>query len=573
MTQQVTLERQTVTTYFSDDDLLIVRSNTQNPHYVRRTLARLLNLPLRRIRIEQTAGATNSGFSQELRLEDLSAFLTLLTRLPVSLSYTRSDELRCVPVHQQHIVRMKTGVMRDGTLVAQQIVMLSSTGAYATHPLVAHSALLNDVLALYPCSHMRFVSDILYAHLPPSAALQGQGLPPAFFALECHMDEVARRLGLDALALRRLNWLKVGDEYPGRKDSARSRSSHSLIESCALPDCLRIVEEQLHWHEKRGTVSNGRERRGVGASLALLGAAPWDANTSGALMKLNEDGSFDLFVGASERSFGTSTLLSQLAAEVLGISLQDVFVYTSNAEAIPLDNGAHGSSAFYASGAAVRKAAEQIRRQVFAVAGRLLNALPESLKMQAGSILAPNGQLATIQQVAEHSLSVEGRQVMTSASWKVQQTPVAFAAFGAEVEVDTDTGLVRVVKLICAVDAGQVLNPLILDAQLQGAMAQALNSVLLEDLLYDAKGVIQNATLQQYHPQTALDMPEIQTYLLSTQDPLGPFGAKVVAELPLQSLAAAVTNAVNNALGLHIRQLPLVPERVLRALHAQSVQH
>ncbi len=572
MTQQITLEKQMVTTYFSDDDVLVVRSNTQNPQYVRRTISRLLALPLRRIRIETTAGITNSGFCQELRLEDLAALLSLTTHQPVSLTYLQSDELHSVPVNQQHIVRMKTGVTREGKLVAQQIIMLSSTGAYATHPLISHAALLNDVLGLYPCANMRFVSDILYTHLPPSAALQGQGLPPAFFALECQMDEVAKSLEMDALALRRMNWLKVGDEYPGRKEVARGRTSNPVVASCALPDCLRIVEEKVRWREKRGTVSNVRERHGVGVALALQGVAPWEVNTSGAIIKLNEDGTFDVLVGASERTFGLSTLLSQVAAEVLGVPLEDIFVDTTNGAGAPLDSGVHGSSAFYMSGGAVRKAAEQIRRQILVIAGRMLNVLPETLKINAGSISAAGGQTVTIQQVAEQSLSVEGRQVMTTASWKVQQTPVSAAALGAEVEVDTETGLVRVVKLLCAVDAGQVLNPLILEGQLQGSIAQALNAVLCEDLLYDAKGVIQNANLRGYHLLTALDMPEVQIYLLSTPDSFGPFGAKAVAELPLQSLAAAIANAVADALGLRVRQLPLVPERILRALHAQTAQ-
>jgi putative selenate reductase molybdopterin-binding subunit len=570
MTQQITLEKQTVISYFSDDDVLVVRSNTQCPHYVRRTLSRLLNLPLRRIRVEQTAGVTNSGFSQEIRLEDLSALLTMVTHQPVALSYSRADEASCVPVQQQHIMRMKTGVTKEGKLVAQQIVMLSSTGAYATHPLIANTALLHEVLALYPCANMRFLSDILYTNLPPSAAFQGQGLPPAFFALECHMDEVAKRVGLDALALRRLNWLKVGDEYPGK--DTRNRTVPLLVESSALPDCLRVVEEQLRWHEKRGTISNGRERHGVGAALALQGLASWEVNTSGVVMKLNEDGSFDVFVGASERSFGMSTLLTQVAAEVLGASLEDVFVHTTNVDAVPFDGGVHGSSSFYVSGGAVRKAAEQIRRQFLTIAGRLLNTLPETLKVSSGVITAPNTQSKTIRQIAEYSLGVEGRQIMTTASWKVQQAPIAFAALGAEVEVDTETGFLRVVKLVCAVDVGQALNPLILESQLQGSLAQALNAVLYEDLLYDAKGVIHNADLRAYHLQNALVKPEVQISLLSTHDPFGPFGAKAVAELPLQVLSAAVSNAVADALGTRIRQLPLIPERILRAVHAQTAQ-
>ncbi len=570
--QPAPLENHCAITYFDEDGYLVVRTSSQVPHYIRRTLSLLLNIPARRIRIIRPNIGGDFGTKQELVLEGLCALLTLATGRPVMLANSRSEEM--LHVSQQHLVRLKTGLKRDGTIVANQMVLLTSTGAYATHPLIAEGRGSFGALALYPCSNMRFAAEVLYTNMPPSAALRGYGAPAEFFALESHIDEIAHQIGMDALELRRKNWLRAGDAYPLQKTAPIGREAPVLIESSGLPVCLQKVEERLRWREMRGKVSNGRTRRGVGVGLSLhgnpLGESNGEVGTAGAIIKLNIDGSFDVFTAANEGGNVSRTLLAQMAAEVLGASIEDVLMHTSDSTTLPFESGANGSSTLYVEGGSVQKAAEQVRRQILGVAGRMLNVLPESLKIASGVITAPEGQKITTAQVAEHSLSKEGRYIMTTASWKGQRVPLSFAAQGVEVEVDMETGEVRILKAITAVDAGRIMNPQLIEGQVEGSAAQGLGSALSEELLYDQQGRPLTTTLSEYGLYTASDMPVMQTYLVETAALSNLFGMKAVAEIPLQGMGAALANAVADAIGVRIRQLPLTPERVLRAIHAQK---
>jgi putative selenate reductase molybdopterin-binding subunit len=572
MQQPSPLENHSTITYFDEDGYLVVRTGSQVPHYIRRTLALLLNMPARRIRIVRPALGGDFGAKQELALEGLCALLTLATERPVMLAYERARGMH--HVSQQHLVRLKTGVKRDGTIVANQIVLLTSTGAYATHPLIAEGRGTFGALALYPCSNMRFAAEILYTNTAPSAALRGYGAPAEFFALESHIDEIARQIGMDALMLRRKNWIRAGDAYPLQKTIPIGREAPVRIESCGLPACLQKVEEQLRWREMRGKVSNGRMRRGVGVGISLhgnpLGESNGEVGTGGAIIKLNIDGSFDAFTAANAGGNVERTLLTQIIAEALSVGVEDILLHTADSATLPFESGANGSSTLYVEGGAVQKAAEQVRRQILVVAGRMLNGLSENLKLAGGEIMAPGGQKITIAQVAEHALYNESRQIMTTASWKGQRVPLAFAAQGVEVEVDTETGEVRVIKAITAVDAGRVINPQLIEGQVEGSAAQGLAGAVSEELLYDQQGKALTSTLSDYGMYTASDMPVMQTYVMETAAQSNIFGMKAVAEIPLQGMGAALANAVSDAIGVRMRQVPLTPERVLRAIHAQG---
>jgi putative selenate reductase molybdopterin-binding subunit len=547
VSQQQPLVRQSVVTYFDEDGYLVVRTGTQIPNYIRSTLASILNLPARRIRVVKTHAEGDAGASQELVLEDLCALLTLATNRPVMMSEAGADEpLR---VAQQSVLRVKTGVKRDGTLVANQMILLTSTGASATHPLIDRSAASFGALALYPCPHMRFAAEVLYTTMPPARAGYAASAQQEFFALESHMDEVARQLGMDALELR-------------RKNLPENASQTTSASSAALTSCLQIVEEKLRWREMRGRVSNGHVRRGVGIALSLREDSADDKSTSGAIIKLNGDGSFDVF--ASVGSGVASTLVAQVAAEVLGVTVDDILLHTSDTSLLPFETGS-GASIY---NNAVQKAAEQVRRQILSMAGRLLGALPETLRIDSGVITTPKGQSVTVAQVAEQALYVEGRQIMTTASVKGQHEPLSCAAHGVEVEVDTETGEVRVLKVFSAVDAGRVLNPLLVEGQVQGDAALGLSAALSEERLYDVQGA--PLPTGDYRVLNSSDMPLLQTYLVETDTSSSLFGAKPA--VPTFGIAPALANAVADALGTRIRQLPLTPERVLRAVYAQTAK-
>lgn len=571
-TQPVPLENHTVLTYFNEDETLVVRTSSQAPYHVRRTLARLVGLPERRIAVVQPEVGGDFGSKQVLMLEDLCALLTLASRRPVQLTYSRTEELRSGGIQHMHIVRIKSGVRRDGTLVANQIALLSSTGAYGTHPLTSKRDAGSDALLLYPCPHQRFLAEVLYTNLPPSAAFRGHGIPPEFFALESQMDEIAARLGIDALELRRKNWLKCGDSYPQLQETTwgREQADVPLVESCGLPDCARVVEEQLGWKEKRQGDAEGRYRRGIGLALALQRNDLQESDTSGAIIKLQEDGSFDVLVGVN--GSGNSTLFAQIAAEVLGVPLEHLVVHDSNTSLTPTVTGSPAPTVLFTSANAVKRAAEQVRRQLLVVAGRMLNVLPDSLKIQQGIIDAAQGRTVSVAQVAAHALYVENRHIIASASWKGQQTPITFAAQGVEVEVDTETGALRVLKAISAVDTGKSINPLLDEGQIEGSATRALSAAIAEELLYDQQGGLLTATLSDYHIANARDLPHMQTYIVETNELAEPYGAKAVGQVPLLGMGPALANAVANATGIRMRQLPLTPEKLLRALYAQRAR-
>lgn len=555
--------------YLDEDGMLVVRSNTESPHHVRRMLSRTLGLPVRRIRVIGQSVGGGYGVRQALGLEGLSGLLALATQRPVMLSYPRASAFQSSSVRQQYIVRLKSGVKQDGTLLANQMILLTSTGAYASHPLAAQQNVPSETLALYPCPNMRYVAQVLYTNLPPAAPLQGYGVPQEIFALECHMDEIARRLRLDPVELRRRNWIQAGEEYPLARTSVRGKDPLTFqVEGEALPECVQLVLEKLQWHTKRGVFSNGRTRRGVGIALSMLGASHLLPGAAGAMVKLNEDGSFDVFVGIGSGDVHTETALMQVIAETIGVPVDHVLIHTADTATTPASLGESAASAFYLGGGAVKRAAEQMRRQILTMAGRMLGVMPESLKLASGVISAPTGRTLTVEQIAGYALYVENRQLMTSASWKMGQIPVSFVAQGVELEVDTETGAVRLLQAVSAVDIGRVINPLLAEAQIQGDALQAIHWTLSEELSYDQKGQPRLTQSGQYHLPTALDVFPLEVHLVESYATNGLSGAKNINGIGFHGMAPAIANALADALGTPLVQLPLTPERVLRAFHA-----
>jgi putative selenate reductase molybdopterin-binding subunit len=570
--QQTPIENHIVITYWDEDDRLVVRTSTQVPYHVRRIIAPVIGLPPRRIHVIKPRIGGGFGVKQEVLLEDICSLLTIATDRPVKLEFTRAEEFRSSRSRHPQILRMKTGVKRDGTIIANSMTILANTGAYGTHSLTVQSNTGSKPLPIYPCQNIRFEAEVVYTNLPPPGAFRGYGVPQGFFALESHMDEVAKQIGMDALEFRRKNWIEAGDENPLAKALGEGKEGYTqIIESCGLPECLRIVEERLGWKEKRGKRGTGRFKRGVGVALAMHGTAIPGLDMGGASIKLNDDGSFNVLVGATDIGTGSDTVIAQIAAEVLGVRVEDIIMHSSDTDFTPFDTGAYASSTTYISGGATKKAAEQVRSQILEVASHMLNINPEKLTIKDRIITSPNGQTVTVSQVALHSLHVENqRQIMATASWMSYESPPPFAAQGVEVEVDTETGVVRVLNAISAVDAGRVINPITAEGQIEGGATQALGYAVCEEMVYDERGALLTTNLSDYRIYSAPDMPKMETYIVETNDPFGPFGAKAIAEIPIDGVAPAVANAVADALGIRIPQIPLTPERVLRAIHAHE---
>jgi putative selenate reductase molybdopterin-binding subunit len=571
--QQSSIEPHITITWLDEDHRLMVRTSTQVPFHVRRIIAPLLGIPIRRIRVVKPRIGGGFGGKQEILIEDLCGMLTLRTGRPVRLEYTREEELTAARTRHPQIVTIKTGV-KDGRFTAMEMRVLENTGAYGTHALTVMSVTGNRALSLYRCPNLRYEARAVYTNLAVAGAFRGYGCPQGFFALESHVDEIAQALGEDPLELRRRNHVQEGDEQPIAEVLGEGKEGHrQVIRSCGLPQAIQAGARAIGWSRRRKKLrpADGAVRRGIGMAIVMQASGIPGVDMGGASIKMNEDGSFNLLVGATDIGTGADTMFCQIAAEALGVPMEKIVPYSSDTDMTPFDPGAYASSTTYISGRAVEKAARLVLQQITEVGARMLEEKPEDMVLHGGKVCAKDGRFVTYEQVCLSSLYQKDQfQIMATASHMSYDSPPPFAAVFVEVEVDTETGLVRVLKLVEAVDCGQVVNPQMAEGQVEGAAMQSVGYALYERMPFDGSGRMQFRSFRDYTIATATDVPEIVTILVPTHEPTGPFGAKGIAEIPINGPAPAIANAVAQATGVRIRELPLTPERVRAALRAPA---
>ncbi len=575
--QQTPIEPFVCITHWDSDDRMVIRTSTQVPFHARRLLAPVLGLPVKRIRVIKPRIGGGFGNKQEVLIEDICAHLTIATGHPVKLEYTREEQFVASTSRHPMIVRMRTGVMADGSMVANEMRVLSDTGAYGNHALTVTGNTGHKCMSLYPAnrgadgaSHIRFVADVVYTNKPTSGAYRGYGVPQGFFPLESHMEHIARALGLDPLEFRLMNVVQAGEEHPMSKAWSEGREAHpELIRTNAITECARIGAEMIGWGNKRRRSGGAEEqRRGVGMALVMQGTAIPNLDMGAASIKINDDGSFNLLVGATDLGTGSDTVLTQMAAEVLGCPPSDFITYSSDTDFTPFDKGAYASSTTYISGAAVVEAARVVAGQIKAVAGRMLDVPPDEIVLAERQAWAADGRGVTLAEVALESLHHGSQhQIMGVGSFVSPDSPPPFAAQYAEVAVDTETGQVTVEKLVMVLDCGMIVNPTTATGQVEGGMTQALGYAVCEEMVFDEKGKLVNPRFGDYRIFTADEMPELQVRFIQTFEPTHPFGVKAVAEIPLDGVAPAVANAVYDAIGVQVPVIPLTPERVWGALN------
>ena len=550
-----------------DHGRITIFSSTQLPFTVQRAVANVLGLALDRVRLVKPEIGGGFGSKDELGLEALCTLLALRTGRAVYMEYTREEEFYHSHRHPATIF-LTTGVRRDGTIVARGAKVLENTGAYASMGPKVLKAGFYHWAGLYPCADMRFEGLCVYTNLPPSGAFRGYGNPQVTFAMESQMDEIAAAIGIDPVELRLKNAVRRGDRHP----------LGFTVESCGLENCLKQGAEWIGFAEKRenpSAISEGDVQRGVGCACAIhvSGAQPSAPEVSSAVLRLEEDGTFTLLSGTAEIGTGTTTVLAQIAAEVLGIGVEGVHVVPVDTDQVPYDPGAYGSRTTFIAGGAAKLAAEDARHRLLDFVARDLDVPPQAVVCGRGRVYVasePDRGL-TFPEIARAFARSDGTHLVGEATYSPKQNAPPFAAAFAEVTVDVGTGIIRVDRLVLAQDAGVVINPLMLEGQMEGGAYQGLGYAISEELVFDPDtGRILNPDLMDYRLPTPADMPELHTIIVETSDPSGPFGAKGAGEIPLVPIAPAVANAVFNATGVRIRDLPLTPERVLRALRERS---
>ena len=586
--QQAHIEPHITISYWDEDDRLVLRTSTQVPFHVRRVLAPVLGLPVKRIRVIKPRIGGGFGGKQEILIEDVAAHLTIATGRPVYYEYTREEEFTAARSRHPMKVHLKTGVKKDGTITANEMFALSDTGAYGCHGLTVTGNTGHKSMALYVGDgkyrkepNIRFYADIVYTNTPPAGAFRGYGVPQGYWPVERHMEIIARKLGMDSIDFRLKNALKPGELHPFSNAWSEGREPRpEIVNTVGLEDCVKQGKAVIGWDSKYGNadwhkvVGSPHLRRGIGIAAVMQGTAIPYIDMGGASIKMNEDGSFNMLVGATDLGTGSDTVLAQMAAEVLGIPVDDLIVYSSDTDFTPFDKGAYASSTTYISGTAAVFAARKVAERVRIRAADMLNKqdaskviTPESVKLAESCAISPDGRRITMREIAYNSLHHENQeQIMGVASYASPVSPPPFAAQFAEVLVDTQTGQVKVERLVMAVDSGVIINPVTASGQIEGGMTQALGYALTEEMTYSDKGVAQQTNWNDYHIFRSNEMPELETLFIETFEPSHPFGVKAVAEIPMDGVAPAVGNAILDACGANLDEIPATPERVWKAI-------
>jgi len=586
--QQAHIEPHVCVTYWDEDDRLVVRTSTQVPFHARRILAPVLGLPIKRIRVIKPRIGGGFGGKQEILIEDVAAHLTIATGRPVIYVLSREEEFIAARSRHPMHVHMKTGVKRDGTITANEMSLLSDTGAYGCHGLTVTGNTGHKAMALYvgdgpyrKSPNIRFYADVVYTNTPPAGAYRGYGVPQGFWPLERHMERICRDLGLDSLEFRLKNAIRPGELHPFSTAWSEGREPKpEIIQTVGLEECVRQGKAAIGWDQKvknpewHQVPGKPHLRRGIGVATVMQGTAIPYLDMGGASIKMNDDGSFNLLVGATDLGTGSDTVLAQMAAEVLGVAVEDILVYSSDTDFTPFDKGAYASSTTYISGAAVVKAARQAADRMRERAARMLNERRDGVEVATGEIIlterravAPDGRFVTHAEIALDSIHhSEQEQIMGIGSHYSQSSPPPFAAQFAEVTVDIETGALMVDKLVMAVDSGVIVNPVTASGQIEGGMTQALGYAVCEEMVYDDEGKAREKDLVNYHIFRANEMPVLETIFVETFEPTHPFGVKAVAEIPMDGVAPAVGNAVLDACGADVLSNPITPEKVWSAL-------
>ncbi len=572
--QHTPIEPHVVLSYLDNDRRLVLRTSTQVPFHVRRIVSHVLGLPIYKIRVIKPRIGGGFGTKQEILLEDLAGLVTLRTGRPALLELTRNEEFTASRTRHPMRIRVKLGASDAGTVQAIEMEALSNTGGYGSHSLTVLSNAGSKTLPIYnKANDVHFFGKAVYTNLPVAGAYRGYGATQGYFPLETAMDELATTLGMDPIEIRQKNHIRQGESSPIFEKLGEGKEGVAqTIKSCELERCIEIGAQQINWNKKRSNKNNKSSiADGVGMSIHMQGSGITQIDMGAATIKMNEDGSFNLLVGATDLGTGSDTILSQIAAEILGVPLQKIVVYSSDTDITPFDVGAYASSTTYVSGTAVKRAAEQIRNQIIDIAAPMLDTTTDQLTVTNNQVVGLNKQSVSLSDVCHRAMyQAEQFQICATSSCVPQESPPPFMASFAEIEVNTETGQVDILKYVAAIDCGVAINPDLAKGQVLGALANGIGYALTEEMLFSSRGRVRNPSLFDYKIPGAADLPEIEVHLVESYEPTGPMGAKSVGEIAINAPIPTIANAIYNAVGVRLTKTPFTPERVLLTLNSKT---
>ncbi len=569
--QHCPMEPHICASYMDEKNRLVIITSTQVPFHVRRIVSERLQLPTRKVRVIKPRIGGGFGTKQEVLVEDICSALTLKTGRPVKYEMTRKEEFISSRTRHPQILNMKIGANKDGMLTALSMKLIMNTGAYGSHALTVACNSGSKVLPLYnKAPNVEFWADTVYTNLPVGGAYRGYGATQGYFAMESIIDELATKLNMDPVELRKKNHIRTGESSPVFAALGEGKPGvEQKIGSCGLDRCIERGAADFDWEnrENRRNQVPPHKKKGFGMCILMQGSSIPEIDMGAASMKMNEDGSFNLAVGATDLGTGSDTVLAQVAAEVLEVPVEDIIVYSSDTDMTPFDVGAYASSTTYLSGYAVKNCAEKVKRAILKVAAEMLEKDYYDLYLKDKKVYDMDGHSVTFAEVALRSLyEANQHQIGAIDSHITHKSPPPFAAHFVEVDVDTLTGVVEVKKYICATDCGTAINPKLAEGQCEGAVLNGISYALTEEYIFNEKGKMMNPDFGSYKIFNTKDLPEMKTILVPTYEETGPYGAKSVSEININGPMPAIANAIYDAVGVRLRHAPFNAEKVLFAL-------
>jgi xanthine dehydrogenase molybdenum-binding subunit len=530
----------------------------------------VMGLQGKKVRVIKTM--IGGGFGSKLdtyAFEYIAILLAHKTRKPVKMVFSREEEFFATSPRQPAIIDISQGCTKDGKLTFRDIRMVLDNGAYTSWGATTPSVMMMPISSLYKVPNVRYVAKCVYTNNTYSQAMRGYGNPQATFAIDSQIDILSEMAGIDPLDFRMRNANMPGEITP----------QNFKINTCGLRECIDTVAQKLDWRQNRGR----RDGRGIGmASMIHVGggARVYKSDGCGTIIKVDDFGTVNVFTGATDMGQGSDTVIAQIVAEELGVRMEDVVLTHTDTDVCPWDVGAHASRTTFVAGNSARGAAKKVKEQILEVAAKSMGETPENLdirdrtifsrkdpekKTPLGKILRAVHYMAGGKMImAEHFYDPPNENLDKDFKGNLSVT-YAYGTHGIEVEVDKETGQVKILKYIAAHDVGRAINPMLLEGQVYGGAAMGIGYALTERLILQ-DGKVMNANFLDYKMLTAKDVPPIEPIVIETNDPFGPYGAKGIGEPGLVPTAPAIANAIYDAVGVRIKELPITPERVLAAL-------
>ena len=550
-------------TYLDTYGRLNVLSSTQVPFHVRRILANALDIPKSKIRVIKPRIGGGFGAKQSVVSEVYPALVTWKTGKPAKMIFTREESMIASSPRHEMEVHVRLGADKDGIIQGIDVYTLSNTGAFGEHGPTTVGLSGHKSIPLYgKAKAFRFAYDVVYTNVMSAGAYRGYGATQGLFAVESAVNELAEKMNMDPVTLREKNMVRQGQVMPAYYGETAN--------SCALDRCMEKAKEMMKWDEKFPSRDMGNGKvRGVGVAMAMQGSGISAVDTASVGIKVNDDGFYSLLIGASDMGTGCDTILSQMAAECLDCEMDEIIVHGVDTDSSPYDTGSYASSTTYVTGMAVVRTCETLKDKLCEKGAQYLECDVDDVDFD-GQCVIKTGASISRAEIGNRVMCNNEEALYASEAYSSPVSPPPFMVGMAEVEIDKETGELELIDYVAVVDCGTVVNPSLARVQTEGGLAQGIGMAMYEDVIYNAKGKNYSNSFMQYKIPSRLDVGNIRVEFESSYEPTGPFGAKSIGEIVINTPSPAIASAVSHAVGVKVRELPITAEKVFWGMQEED---